>query len=55
MKQFPFLLNNFAVFEYYITILGILTLRSRQPYEFQIKKEFVNKDNYIELSSEKVN
>jgi hypothetical protein len=61
-NNFPFLLNEYDIFEYYVTVLGMLVSNSLQPYSFFIKKVTLNTNkedhinignNILELPSEK--
>lgn len=54
-NDFPFLLNEYKIFEYYVNILGILISNTLQPYDYFIKKIKIDSFNLLELPSEHVN
>ena len=52
-KYFPFLLNEYDIFEYYVNILGILIYKTIQKYDFfitEISMEGINSS--LEISSD---
>jgi hypothetical protein len=53
-NDFPFLLNEYKIFEYYVNILGILISNTLQPYDYFIKKIKLDQFNQLELPSEQV-
>ena len=52
LKYFPFLLNEYEIFEYYVNILGILIEQSIKHYDYFIT-EIPQNDLILELPSEK--
>jgi len=50
-QNYPFLLNEYDIFEYYVIILGILTSHSLSPYEFFIRRVNLNKYGHYEKDS----
>ena len=52
-KYFPFILNEYDVFEYYVNILGILISQSLKHYDYFIDDISINENVPLELSSEK--
>jgi hypothetical protein len=49
---FPFLLNEYDIFEYYVNVLGMLISHSLRPFEFFIKRINIDDKYLIELPSE---
>ena len=52
-KYFPFLLNEYDIFEYYVNVLGVLIYKTIQKYDFfitEIPMEGINSS--LEISSE---
>jgi hypothetical protein len=53
-NYFPFLLNEYDIFEYYVNVLGILISHSLRPFEFFIKRINIDDKYVLELPSETV-
>lgn len=51
-ESFPFLLNEYDIFEYYVTVLGMLISHTLRPFEFFIKRINIENKYTLELPSE---
>ena len=51
-EEFPFLLNEYEIFEYYAIVLGVLSSSSMEKFDFFIKEVEIENKNMLELPSE---